>query len=174
MGKRGLVEVCYLVEKPQMDEGPFLFEERNLLNSLTEMLRIFFEGKRVARDLEGRIQFENLITSISTKFINLPMAEFDAGIIEALGAIGKFAHVDRSYIYQFSQDGKWAYLTHEWDAEGITPAKELFGLLPTDQFPWTLQQLIKGMPVHLSRGSLICLPRRVRKKRRLRRVESSL
>ena len=127
-----------------MDEGPFLIEERNLLNSLTEMLRIYFEGKRVAQDLELRFHFENLITSISTKFINLPTAEFDAGIVEALGAIGAFANVDRSYIYQFSQDGAWAYMTHEWNAEGIPTAKEQYGVLPTSHFHWTMQQLQFG------------------------------
>ena len=150
-GKRGLLEVCYLVEKPKLDEGPFLIEERNLLNSLTEMLRTYFEAKRVTRDLEVRFQFENLITSISTKFINLPTAEFEAGIMEALGAIGTFANVDRCYIYQFSEDGVWAHLTHEWNADGIPPAGEPFQVVPTDRFPWSLRQLFKGQPVHIPR-----------------------
>jgi PAS domain-containing protein len=152
-GKRGVIEVCYLAEKPKLDEGPFLIEERNLLNSLTEMLRTYFEAKRVTRDLEVRFQFENLITSISTKFINLPTAEFETGIIEALGAIGTFANVDRSYIYQFSGDSVWAYLTHEWDADGVPPAGEKFAVLPVDHFPWSIQQLLKGKPVHIPRIS---------------------
>ena len=152
-GKQGVLEVCYLAEKPRLDEGPFLIEERNLLNSLTEMLRTYFEAKRVTRDLEVRFQFENLLTSISTKFINLPAAEFETGIIEALGAIGTFANVDRSYIYQFSEDGQWVYLTHEWDADGIPPVGEQLGVLPTDQFPWSIQQLIKGRAVHIPRIS---------------------
>ena len=152
-GKRGVFEVCYLAEKPNLDEGPFLNEERNLLNSLTEMLRTYFEAKRVTRDLEVRFQFENLLTSISTKFINLPAAEFETGIIEALGDIGTFANVDRSYIYQFSEDGVWAYLTHEWDADGVSPAGEQFGVLPTEHFPWSLQQLSEGKPVHIPRIS---------------------
>ena len=36
-GKRvGSVEICYLEEKPQSDEGPFLKEERNLINAVAE------------------------------------------------------------------------------------------------------------------------------------------
>lgn len=34
----GTLEVCYLVEMPELDEGPFLHEERKLLNILCERL----------------------------------------------------------------------------------------------------------------------------------------
>jgi PAS domain S-box-containing protein len=34
----GYVEVCYLEEMPEIDEGPFLLEERNLVNAIAERL----------------------------------------------------------------------------------------------------------------------------------------
>ena len=34
----GMVEVCYLIEKPETDEGPFLKEEKNLVNEVAERL----------------------------------------------------------------------------------------------------------------------------------------
>jgi PAS domain S-box-containing protein len=34
----GIVEVCYLEEKPEIDEGPFLIEERNLIDAIAEQL----------------------------------------------------------------------------------------------------------------------------------------
>ena len=63
-GKRiGAFEVCYLAEKPERDEGPFLKEERSLLNAIAERVGKIFERKRAeaalqkARDeLEGRIK----------------------------------------------------------------------------------------------------------------------
>ncbi len=42
--KAGTIEVYYLEEKPELDEGPFLKEERNLINALAERL-----GKITAR-----------------------------------------------------------------------------------------------------------------------------
>lgn len=36
----GLVEVCYLKEMPQIDEGPFLKEERNLINTIATHLGV--------------------------------------------------------------------------------------------------------------------------------------
>jgi PAS domain S-box-containing protein len=37
-GRSGVIEIAYLKEKPPLDEGPFLHEERNLINSLAEIL----------------------------------------------------------------------------------------------------------------------------------------
>ncbi|MEJ2707245.1 MAG: response regulator, partial [Anaerolineales bacterium] len=34
----GLVEVCYLEERPEIDQGPFLIEERNLIDAIAERL----------------------------------------------------------------------------------------------------------------------------------------
>jgi diguanylate cyclase (GGDEF)-like protein len=36
--RTGAVEVCYLEEKPESDEGPFLTEERDLINAIAERL----------------------------------------------------------------------------------------------------------------------------------------
>lgn len=41
----GTVEVCYLVEKPRRDEGPFLTEERHLIRAVAERL-----GKVIERE----------------------------------------------------------------------------------------------------------------------------
>ena len=42
-GQSGEIEVCYLEERPLSDEGPFLKEERDLIESLAEMLRSYFQ-----------------------------------------------------------------------------------------------------------------------------------
>lgn len=44
--KMGSVEVCYLEEKPQDYEGPFLKEERDLINALAERLGKTIEQKK--------------------------------------------------------------------------------------------------------------------------------
>jgi signal transduction histidine kinase len=38
----GMIRVCYLEPRPVIDEGPFLKEERDLIESLAEMLRSYF------------------------------------------------------------------------------------------------------------------------------------
>lgn len=42
---RGVVEVCYLEERPLADEGPFFKEERELLESISKDIRTYIEKK---------------------------------------------------------------------------------------------------------------------------------
>ncbi len=39
----GTLEVCYLEEKPELEEGPFLKEAKNLINSVAENIAIIIE-----------------------------------------------------------------------------------------------------------------------------------
>ncbi|HNW44711.1 MAG TPA: sensor histidine kinase [Elusimicrobiales bacterium] len=59
----GRIEVYYLKKTPAEAEGPFLAEERNLINSLADMLRVYFERKLASKalldahnDLEKRVK----------------------------------------------------------------------------------------------------------------------
>ncbi len=49
--KAGIIEVCYLEERPELDEGPFSKEERNLLDALAERLGKFIMHKRAEEAL---------------------------------------------------------------------------------------------------------------------------
>jgi len=53
----GYLEFCYLEEKPESDEGPFLKEERNLINNIAERLGKITE--RVRAEEKYRIIFES-------------------------------------------------------------------------------------------------------------------
>jgi K+-sensing histidine kinase KdpD len=44
-GKLGVVEIAYLEEKPNAVEGPFLTEERSLLDSVAELLQLYRESE---------------------------------------------------------------------------------------------------------------------------------
>ena len=51
----GRVEICYLEERPDSDEGPFLKEERYLLNSIAERMGKVAERKHYEKEREGLI-----------------------------------------------------------------------------------------------------------------------
>ncbi|MGA8180574.1 MAG: response regulator [Desulfobacterales bacterium] len=48
----GTVEVCYLEERPARDEGPFILEERSLINELARQLGIMIQRERAHARLE--------------------------------------------------------------------------------------------------------------------------
>jgi len=49
-GRTGLIEIVYREARPKADEGPFLTEERNLIESLAGMLRAYFERVQAEED----------------------------------------------------------------------------------------------------------------------------
>ena len=55
--KAGSIEVCYLKEKPPMDEGPFLREERDMLNALAEHMGRIVERAKAERSLQTANRF---------------------------------------------------------------------------------------------------------------------
>jgi hypothetical protein len=64
--KKGLIEIFYLKEFPQEDEGPFLKEERNLLINLANLI-----AGSATRDILNKLLFENKERLKELKGINL-------------------------------------------------------------------------------------------------------
>jgi PAS domain S-box-containing protein len=62
----GQVEVCYLEERLARDEGPFLKEERKLLNAITERLGHIIERIKAEETLrESEEKYRSLVENIS-------------------------------------------------------------------------------------------------------------
>lgn len=50
-GRKGIVEVVYLAERPPAAEGPFQVEERKLINGVAEALKGYWERKRLEAEI---------------------------------------------------------------------------------------------------------------------------
>ncbi len=60
--KAGEIEICYLEARPTLAEGPFLAEERNLIDSLAEMLRAHLQHRQADESLvNARANLEQLV-----------------------------------------------------------------------------------------------------------------
>ncbi|MCG3136368.1 MAG: Sensor histidine kinase RcsC [Phycisphaerae bacterium] len=92
-------------------------------------------------ELQRRIALENLITKISTQFINLPAGSVDAGINQALQQIGEFVGVDRSYVILLDPQQQVVDNTHEWCATGIDPQIHRIQRQPQNHYAWAFAQL---------------------------------
>jgi two-component sensor histidine kinase len=94
-------------------------------------------------------QFENLILSISGRLVNLDSKQLDREITAALQAIGTFARVDRSYVFQFSADGRHFTNTHEWCATGVEPMIDRLQDAPAEKFDWALRHFLDGEELYV-------------------------
>jgi PAS domain S-box-containing protein len=102
--------------------------------------------KIAEEELKYRIEFEDIITSIATQFVNLPSAEIDLCINQALETVGEFAGVDRIYIFLFSEDHLLMSKTHEWCAKGIKTKIKNQKNLVLDDYKW-FSAKIKGTEI---------------------------
>jgi PAS domain S-box-containing protein len=99
------------------------------------------ERKRVEKSLQYRVEFESLITSLSTHFISLSVSEIDRGINQALQATASLSGFDRSYIYLLSEDRTRAENTYEWCAPGREMPANRLQTIAIAQIPWIATKL---------------------------------
>jgi len=67
--KTGVVEVYYLEEKPEIDEGPFLKEERNLIEAIAERLGRITDRKKIGKELRASEQKFRDLTETTTDWL---------------------------------------------------------------------------------------------------------
>lgn len=94
--------------------------------------------------LQYRLDFDKLVTAISSRFISLGVNELDEGIEDALARVGEFVSVDRSFIFQCEQEDTSFSMTHEWCAEGIESARDYYLENPPRNMKWLEEKLARG------------------------------
>jgi PAS domain S-box-containing protein/putative nucleotidyltransferase with HDIG domain len=116
----GIIGVSSPADFTHDEEERSLFQE--VVGDISFALHSIEEEKErgeFEKALKYKARFENMVLDISTNFINLTSDKIQVGIEKALGEIGTFAGVDRSYLLQFSADGEEVENKYVWYARGI-------------------------------------------------------
>ncbi|UCD62748.1 MAG: GAF domain-containing protein [Candidatus Zixiibacteriota bacterium] len=101
----GFVEVGYIWEKPTLDEGPFLTEERNLIDTVANELSIIVEQKQAEAErsqLEDQLRHADRLATIGQLGAGLAH-ELNEPLANILG-FAQLAAKDRSVADQTRQD----------------------------------------------------------------------
>jgi PAS domain S-box-containing protein len=116
-----------------------VLERTKALEEANRLLRYeIVEHQRDEEALKKRVMFENLITSLSSRFINLAPEEIDRELYNALNKIGDFAGVDRCYIGIVYANGKKLDIAYEWAARGIRQYPQYYhDIVAGEVYPWS-------------------------------------
>ncbi|MDQ3618207.1 MAG: EAL domain-containing protein [Pseudomonadota bacterium] len=140
----------------RLDAGPSASGAESLVLSRVEGPPVRYHAQWSAMEaggyrdrLEQRLAFERLIAALSTELIHAPAEQLDVLIEQALGRIGGLFDVDRAYLFRFSSDRATQSNTHEWVAEGISREAQHLQDVPIGYFPWLMEQVLAGQPVHV-------------------------
>src|SRR5215510_12702284 len=97
---------------------------------------------------EELLQFERLLAELSAGFINLPTAQIDGAITEALRRIVELLGADRAQLVRFPPESDEALVTHSWAVKGVPPVSPR---AVTAAYPWGIGRLRAGQAVVVPR-----------------------
>jgi PAS domain S-box-containing protein len=104
-------------------------------------------SQRAAVGLEGLLEFETLISDLSSRFINLPPGDVDHEIEDALRRVCELLGLDLAVLWQWSVTAPGVITpTHAYPPQN-RPQPE-----PTvqEQYPWSVQEMFAGRSIALS------------------------
>ncbi|SDS28380.1 GAF domain-containing protein [Polaribacter sp. KT25b] len=124
-------------------------------NEFIEKEKKDFEQLEKDKIIERQLRFQDLLISISTKYINSDLSNTDSLVGKSLKQIGEFVEADRSYIFSYDFMSNTTSNTYEWCAEGVEAEINNLQNLPLNFITHWLDAHKKGDPFYVEDVSLL-------------------
>ncbi len=134
-------EIAGILQFTDRRPDSFSHEMINFFEEIASAITMTLVKFQANEMLHYRIEIENLVSTISSHFINMKTSDIDRDINWALQAIGEFIGTDHCYICLFSESLSEIEHVYDWYAEDMTSLEEYFRGLSTDTFPGLLKKL---------------------------------
>jgi C4-dicarboxylate-specific signal transduction histidine kinase len=93
----GAVEVFYLKAKPQLDEGPFLKEERSLIDAVADLLGGIVEKIKIEEELKRELEMNAALSELYKPLIS-PSASIEDIAYTVLGKAKSLTNSEHGYV----------------------------------------------------------------------------
>jgi formate hydrogenlyase transcriptional activator len=132
-------------------------ERTRELTDITESLvGEIVQREKAEEALRERLQFEELLSGLSARFVNIPSDQVDDEILDAMKLVMEYFRVERCGMLRTSPGKTTWQVTHSAVSEDVPPFP--LGVdLPKSLFPWVFEKLIGEREV-LSFSTLDDLP----------------
>lgn len=141
---KGKVQICYLEEKPECDIGPFLNEEKDLINAIGGQVGNFIERRRVHEALEQQtVELSTILEVARSVSSTLDLNEVLTQIAEQ---IVKVTGVDGCTISRWDQEADTVVTWIEWrqDEKYIDETNPSY---PLENYPTAKTVLVSKQPL---------------------------
>ncbi len=101
------------------------------------------ERQRMQLQLEQRLKFEEMLSVLSAKFVNLPSDQVDVEIENGLQHIARFLGLDRCVMALLSDDKSQTITSHSWVANGVESVTAVIG---NEMIPWVASRIMRSEP----------------------------
>ncbi len=101
------------------------------------------KNRMIKESLEDKLQFETLLSEISSLFTDLPASQFDAHIKKGLRLIGDFMDVPLSSIGLFTEKKRDINIIISWASKSLEALDQVVNN-PRTLFPWSKSKFLKG------------------------------
>ena len=123
-------------------------ESISLLRLMGEVFANALSRHRDMRRIEVRIRFEQLISDLSVKFINVTSDNVHREVMLALDPVREMFQFDRFGLLTFFPDKKEVQVTHASYGKGVSPLPEKLNV--GQMFPWAMEKLLRGEIVYFT------------------------
>ncbi len=120
--------------------------------------------QRVEKELIRRQAFEELISNISTRFIDSGLEKDSRSIDFTLQALGVFTRVDRCYVYWMFPDGAVLDPAHEWDAPGLASPDASLQEMAVHELSLVVKQLSRLETIYVPEVGVLSVEYEIEKK----------
>jgi PAS domain S-box-containing protein len=141
--------------------GLWLFFQTNLVHENNQPARLrtvatdITQRKEVEEALNRREALENVLTTISSNFINVSLEKIENGIQRGLETIGKFAGAQRACIYLVSEDTSHILPAHRWPEGGTAKPHPDLGTLTARTYVWLIDKMKQSAAIHIPDSSVL-------------------
>jgi formate hydrogenlyase transcriptional activator len=109
---------------------------------MTNLKDTMTERKQIEQSLENRLRFEQLLSDLSARFVNIPPDRVDSEIEYGLRQVLEFFQVDRAGLMRSLPDKSGHQITHGVYGENV-PSVPVGVQLPRSLYPWVYGKLVE-------------------------------
>ena len=125
-------------------EAGLTVEERDgrrlVIVSVVDITDRVRQEQAIRAETVARLAFGRLVSGLAARFVNIPAGDVDEAIVDGQHQLVEALGIDRSGLWQFTDDGEDLAYTHVWSRPEF-PVPPSHDFSAREQFPWLLSKV---------------------------------